>query len=65
MNTHPDDCSCNDCFQLCVEARCAHPEHQRRPWVEIEDEHPDARALRRMVYDSALTPVEWAMMGIV
>ena len=67
MTHDPADpaCSCDACFRLCREARCVHPEHQRRPWVEVEGESPEHRALRRMVHDTALTPVEWAMMGVV
>ena len=59
------NCGCDDCFLLCREARCAHREHQRRPWVELDGESAEHRELRRLVYDAALTPVEWAMMGVV
>lgn len=61
----PADCPCDACFQLCVRAECPHPEHQRRPFVEDESESPEHRALRKMVHDTGLTPVEWAMLGVV
>ena len=64
MTAHPADCSCCS-FEDCRAARCKHREHQRRPFVEIEGESPESRAARRLVYESGLTPVEWALMGVV
>lgn len=56
-------CSCDYCFDRCRAATCAHPEHQRRPFVEIPGESPEKRETRRLF--SKVSPVELAMMGIV
>lgn len=61
---HPADCDCCT-FKDCLHARCQHPEHQRVEWVENEGESPERRALRRMIYESGVTPVELACLGFV
>ncbi len=50
-------------LQRCLAGTCDHAEHQVRPFEEIEGEHPDKRALRRMV--SGIPPARLATFGIV